>query len=125
MELELKYLAPYLPYKLKLVARNVISETPRKIYSELTAMNIMSLVEEDTLYKPILRNLSDLTNKNSSELKSKYQINNDIIFWIQELTVKNTNIKYLTVEAYTFLLEHHFDTFDLIKNGLAIDMNTL
>ncbi|WP_218823858.1 hypothetical protein, partial [Flavobacterium psychrophilum] len=60
MNLELKHLAPYLPYELELVARNVVSETPKRIFGKLSSMNIMSLVENDTLYKPILRPMSDL-----------------------------------------------------------------
>jgi len=154
MKLELKHLAGYLPYGLGLVARNVLSETPRRIYSNLNAMNIMSLIEGDTLYKPILHPLSDLTKEievNGEKfvpivelLKLEYPTQEKTGRY-SEITVSengfpNAFYKYQANRCLTIytshidgisfwnikkLIEWHFDIYGLIEENLAIDINTL
>jgi hypothetical protein len=130
MKIELKHLAVYLPYKLRLVARNVVSETPKRIYSNLTAMNIMSLVEGDTLYKPILRPLSDLTKE--IEVNGEKFVSLDKLAELEEVVCLqytteffDTSMNYLPYWIVQKLLEWHFDIYGLIENGLVIDINTL
>ena len=127
MKLELKHLAPYLPYGLE-VKHTIINKHSKIIGIEFTHELRIRLSNGlyayyDKILLPILRPFSDLKYKSTSELKSKYNINDDIIFWIQELTEKNIEIKYLTVETYNFLLQHHFDIFGLIDKGLAISIH--
>jgi len=119
-KLELHHLAGYLPYGLGLVARNVLSETPRRIYSNLNAMNIMSLVEGDSLYKPILRPLSDLTRK-ELELEG-------FDSHIDYLTYENKGSEWTLKAPFNmvqYLLSQHLDIHGLIPQKLAIDKNTL
>ena len=125
MKLELKHLAPYLPYELSLVARNVVSETPKRIYGKLTAMNIMSLAEGDTLYKPILRPLSDLTKEITVSGKTFTPIERIQIYDPKNVDYLIEQVKLGLVEVIVFniLLEWHFDVFSLIDNDLAINIS--
>ncbi len=119
MKLELKHLAPYLPYGLK-NQRNFYK--PKKIEG---IVGNKVYFGESTLFinqiKPILRPLSDLVK---SEWKSK-------IFKLQEiqevvaLLFTKCNYTETSVWEYEFLLKNHFDVFGLIEKGLAIDINTL
>ncbi|ENA1807862.1 hypothetical protein [Flavobacterium psychrophilum] len=123
MNLELKHLAPYLPYELELVARNVVSETPKRIFGKLTSMNIMSLVENDTLYKPILRPMSDL--------HCDFEIDNCNVY--NSLSVRSrSDLNYsepsFTKWAYDDvqkLLKLRFDVFGLIEKGIAISIHDI
>ena len=126
MKLELKHLAPYLPYKCRGVR---YSETAKgNLFTVLDAGNIHSFMD-DFPHKPILRPLSDLRNK-------------ELDYWIEiaEVTetitpdylIKSLIEKYsysMNFENYQKVLEYfnenHFDYMSLIKQGLAIDINTL
>ncbi len=136
MKLELKHLAGYLPYELGLVARNVVSETPRRIYGKLSAMNIMSLVEGDSLYKPILRPLSDLTKEIEVDGEKFVPIewlnkNKSVdLIEVQDLSGKKsifngrtTNIRFFEYCIIEKLYEWHFAV--NIPEHLYIDINTI
>ncbi|EMY3479095.1 hypothetical protein [Flavobacterium psychrophilum] len=123
MNLELKHLAPYLPYELELVARNVVSETPKRIFGKLSSMNIMSLVENDTLYKPILRPMSDLhcdfeiddcNVYNSLSARSR-----------SDLNYSEPSFTKLAYDDIQKVLKLHFDVFGLIEKGIAISIHDL
>jgi hypothetical protein len=115
MKLELKHLAPYLPYglKVRLKTRGTVYEligvTPKGI--------ILKGVDEVIWFKNIeliLRSLSDLED---DEYKNK-------IFNREYIIDKQTD-SYLDHYEWCFLFENHFDVFGLIDAGLAIDINTL
>ena len=124
MKLELKHLAPYLPYGLK-------------IYCDFEDGDIMicqleCLGEEEafldgsdwhyktnTAYKPILRPLSDLTDDQILELDNYHNFS---IIHYSDIKTDPTRYPYTIVQK---LLEWHFDVFGLIDAGLAIDINTL
>lgn len=124
MKLELKHLAPYLPYGLK-------SWSGEK---EILITGSTLYRMETIVIKPILRPLSDLTEKECKKL-----LNNDHIFnfWYG----KDKDGDYIYKEGYTssiyrsykgmpysmvqHLFQWHFDVFGLIDEGLAIDINTL
>jgi hypothetical protein len=123
------FLIPYLPYGIRYCEKKLnykdfsISFIERgEISTKGSVHNINNILKTDDYY-PILKPISDLEHKSSSELKSIYGVNDEIIFWLQELTEKNTVIKYITLETYTFLLQHHFDIFNLIKDGLAVSIH--
>lgn len=119
MELEEKHLKWYLGTGVQIKHKN--SGIYRlSIDQDNSEFISVKTVLETTGCKLVLKAISALKHKSSSELKAEYGINDDIIFWVQELTNTNTDIKYLTVEAYTFLLDYHFDIFDFNKKGLAI-----
>ncbi len=126
--LQAGFLTPYLPYDLQILFTDLNKQYPLVISNNSMSIrdgiNVKEVIESDYYY-PIFAPVSDLKNKSTSELKSKYGINDEIIFWIQELTEKNTEIKYLTVETYNFLLQYHFDIFDLITKGFAVSVHDI
>jgi len=127
-KLELKHLAPYLPYGLKGMSKN---ET---VFLLSTYQNMGCFIENRTIdtflndgYKPILRPLSDLTKeiKHNGEKFVPYIKAN----WSKrECDMYILGQKNINQAPYWFtekLLEWHFDIFGLIEAGLAIDINTL
>lgn len=139
--LELKHLAPYLPYKLRVLH----TESSREGYftSEETIETLSHECvcfvnsfnspadyyydEIDVLIKPILRPLSDLTKEILFE--ENIVIPFDVLNWDIEFTnaVINNIIPVLGL-AYSdieYLQKLHFDVFGLIPKGLAVDVNIL
>jgi len=120
MKLELKHLAPYLPYGL--VFNLTRSHNPFTcIGLTVHEDGIMahrkggsSNVSLDKYYKPVLRPMSDLTNEMAH--KSGYKNANAL-----KLMVISHKIPYIGMDN---LFTHHFDVFGLIHAGLAIDINT-
>lgn len=142
-KLELKNLAPYLPYEIEVMAGS------RRGYCLVAQINTTEHEREVTIaalcgvskdyYKPILRPLSDLTKEiehngerfvplnKLKEVDGEYLIGTgeDGALWfedscdlgIYEVTRCNALIQKL--------LEWHFDTQGLIDQGLAVDKNTL
>ena len=107
MKLELKHLAPYLPYGLE-----IINNVDKK--RELTIEYLNYWNESTIEIKPILRPLSDYTEDyanfwNYSFRDFKWEIKN----------------KQVSVLCWQDLLSKHYDVFGLIEAGLAIDINTL
>lgn len=145
-KLELKHLAPYLPYGLKMKSDTM--ELPLVGFiGELLILNdnsneVSSMISE-TFWKPILKPLSDLTK--FREFCGKSQIFMECYFSIsaQEETdfynngtipeywqininmLTNGDYKHLDYWIIQKLFEWHFDVFGLIPKGLAIDINTL
>ena len=120
-KLELKHLAPYLPYGLKMYSENLKGDNvyqwklkPEHIEDALAFQN-----------KPILRPLSDLTKDSHSiklfELCGNIDENLD---YLCEFNGDLTNTS-LSFRATQYLFLYHFDVFGLIPEGLAIDINTL
>lgn len=139
MELELKHLAPYLPYELKLLSSfnepATISnlhltdlDSRKAVCLQLDGVPITFRSENLDTIKPILRPLSDLTKEievdgeftivyNNLELEKYLNIDtwDKLEYWIN----------YLPFEIVTSFFKHHFDVFRLIEKGLAVDINTL
>ena len=110
--LELKHLAPYLPYELKIWYKLIVVDM-----QELSINNIDKVLEDSKHFKPILRPLSDLTKDDLDTLQCTELYNqiNDADFCIH----------LLPYQIAMYLIENHFDVFGLIEKGLAIDINTL
>ena len=116
-KLELKHLAPYLPYKLKVMGVDtyyeVIGYENENLLFEFGMGKLKSC-------KPILRPLSDL---------NKYPHKYESI--IDELSIESFGLLPLIVKetlCYSFFekcFENHFDVFGLIEKGLAINVNEL
>jgi hypothetical protein len=152
MKLELKHLAPYLPYRLQGIVNEEEIHTLLKLSLKYdqnpmwidTFNNIESTKGESEIrsvfpegFKPILRPLTDLTESKCKELLND---KNKFNFWYCE---NRTLGKYIFKEGYSsstykiseytrmpyymmeFFFRNHFDIFGLIKEGLAIDINTL
>lgn len=125
MKLELKHLAPYLPYGLKVIHNEDIDGVKYKpvnitdrFYSIPTAIL--------TNFKPILRPVSDL----QSDEFDMDDVSKGAILFLD----KTANLPYNSRESHIGsiqyrdmlkLLKWHFDIFGLIPKGLAIDIDTL
>jgi len=117
MKLELKYLAGYLPYDL-----NMDSHGRKYILNGFMLESLLNVQD-----KPILRPLSDLTKE--------IEVNGEkSIYLVEIMKIKENGdwigLQYKKIDENPFyviqkLLEWHFDIYELIKNGLAIDINTL
>lgn len=144
MKLELKHLAPYLPYGLKMEIQDFYNG--KKEIARFTGSHIGFSWDENTFIncKPILRPLSDLNNEiehNGERFIPLIEINTQsnefgLTYYVDDLSDglylmvkqdKNIHINYLVIpmEVMNLLFEWHFDVFGLIEQGLAIDINTL
>lgn len=129
VKLELKHLAPYLPYGLEIWFKT----SKRVKIHTMSANNINDVLHYTTNYKPILRPLSDLTKE--------IEHNGEKFVPIERID-KNNNLEILKClhdQDFDFpndtdlfpywvvcsFIEYHFDVFGLIDKGLAIDINTL
>ena len=134
MELQLKHIAPYLPYKLGIAdvdERHNDAEfyAVMKLESDHGLCNsIKDVLKEKTLWgsriKPILRPLSEL---NTDEIFSDSAFCSEIIIQDLESIWMSYDSPCMAdfVNGYHQLLENNFDVFGLIEKGLAIDINTL
>jgi len=145
-KLELKHIAPYLPYGLMCE----VTDKGKKTIAKLSGAYIDSsyaffdTVESEHGYegiKPILRPYSDLTDEFLEKLfnglaldviRTKYAliINIQIMGeWFKEIIsfrkYNGENQLSMSADLYNKLIENHFDVFGLIDKGLAIDINTL
>lgn len=135
MKLELKYLAPYLPYGLGIV-NSTLNQQHIKAFFKLKGikedkifLSRLSLPQDLKKYKPILRPLSDLDNNKLDywiEFANKIDEMN-VDYLIEALINKTFYAKdiHFSFRVYEVLFEMHFDVFGLIPQGLAIDINTL
>jgi hypothetical protein len=123
MKLELKHLAPYLPYGLMCQLTDQSKIKVAKLCGAYTdnSYAFFDTVESEHGYskiKPILRPLSDL-------LHGKYSLLSCDVLWHDLQAKRSHNIFKCKYEIIIGLLENHFDVFGLIEKGLAIDINTL
>jgi hypothetical protein len=146
MELEVKHLAPYLPYGLKLqyVVREKVEKTGvlqsishRDFETHPTRVSIEGLYNEEHIwmFKPILRPLSDLDKPivRSENLTVKPTRAFDLVkdeegVWCDEFYAdygESPTAKVDVTQMNFWLFEYHFDVYGLIPKGLAVDINTL
>ena len=135
MELELKHLAPYLPYGLKVETsdRTTFSYVRELVY-ELTGQEFVqtqisiNMIEGSAgQHRLILRPLSDLTKEiehNGEKFAPYIKLVNEGhgYLWGKLKTYNMDAVDYGCVQK---LFEWHFDVFGLIENNLAINKNTL
>ena len=116
---ELKHLAPYLPYGLKVLWAHRKGNIKKQTYFTLADA---SWLMSKPVFKPILRPLSDLTIKWywDNLQNSDYALTEEDVF-----EIKNTPRGHLKYYQFDYLCKHHFDFFGLIPKNLAIDINTL
>lgn len=122
MKLELKHLAPYLPYKVKILNG----------WGDIHTMNYTHLDDNGNNgvifgIKPILRNLSDLTKEiehnGEKFVPIDYFLGEDVD--LVENAVQINDLSYLPYNIVQKLLEWNFDVFGLIEKGLAINYNDI
>lgn len=128
MKLEVKHLAPYAPYGVRVI----LGTTER----DLTAISLDSPYCFVTAHKgsrekqmvgienvkPILRPLSDLPKQNGDDDNYNYLgiVNFAHAFSLDGKEVGVLAMPYLFIEE---LFKEHYDVFGLIKKGLAIDIS--
>lgn len=127
-KLELKHLAPYLPYGLKILYNHNKVNTFVEV---LNNENWLYIDDKKDIYytdfKPIFRPLSDLFNGHYEYILDEFSevsLESFKIAFLSKLKPLNTfdKINYTIVIK---LFENHFDVFGLIEKGLAIDINKL
>lgn len=123
-KLIIEHLAPYLPY----VVKGYHLEY-KKYWSDLYPENVEWFINNNSRVKIVLRPLSDLTK----EIK----VNGEKFVPIEKLeklfefkggnppTMSDCSVNMESYLEYQKLFEWHFDIFGLIKDNLAIDINTL
>lgn len=136
MELEVKHLAPYLPYGLSLVYQTT-NQIGKVIKENIGIMKSISHNEDEThptkvstsqmyngehiwMFKPILRPMKNL----------QYYIEFLNIYFVdfdknEGTLIKRINENYTRLNELEFLFKNHFDVFGLIDVGLAVDVNSL
>lgn len=151
MKLELKHLAPYLPYDLKLIAdegRVLKLDGLRKDVVFANNGPFVYKLDFDEI-KPILRPLSDLTKE--IEVKNEKFVPIEYLekYFLYGIEIKENAGHYYIYNSlqevringdlilnpvygvedecpfwvYDFLLQWHFDVFGLINKGLGVDFN--
>ena len=125
MKLEIKHLAPYLPYGLRIEHPTMMSGN-RKI-SEMRNLGQTSIEISHRIYvqisscKPLLRPLSDYADINSNSMNSlncdmSEQIN------LNEFAIGYICLGSLYQSTYDLCLKNHIDVFGLINQGLALPL---
>lgn len=153
--LELKHLAPYLPYRLKVKSIDIFEGDPifemgtESKNGLLSSAGIKWVLEDN--FKPILRPMSDLTelieidgqkiipidylNQGNLSVDESFlpvlEGDSEDGFWYENYSTDCGGYSIhsvsfkFTLSVYEKLLEWHFDVFGLIDKGLAIDINKL
>lgn len=141
MKLELKHITAYDLEKLVFM---LIDDDGRGFRDKIQSISVdygvidfknwepVSIIDSEEMerIKPILRPLSDLTKEQGQELKDlvkgssmiKNHLVNSLIRVDLPLNYVISKTPYCIIEK---LLEWGFDIFGLIKNGLAVDVNTI
>lgn len=125
MKLQLKHLSPYLPYGVQIEVTDFCVELgsyEQKKETYITTLDAYRLHYFNTDMRLILRPLSDLT-KEIEHNGEKFVPSKLLNFDFSDLS--QFDYEYIPYNLAAFLLEHHFDIFGLIENGLAIDINIL
>lgn len=133
MELKLKYLAGYLPYKLKILTNSVIREMVCELSSIETGSKRTSItnVINGIGHKPILHPLSDIAKYCKDlgfvPIRKFYDMRHvsdfELIAWEKELIKDIKNDKEFKLSDFKKLYEWHFDIYGLIEKDLAISIH--
>ena len=125
MKLEIKHLAPYLPFNIKV---QWVREDDKELIIQYLTISDYNFLIRRKYAKPILRPLSDLTKSievNGERFVPAYKMithgfHNQ--FWYE---TEIFDYRYLYAMDLEKLFEWHFDVFGLIEKGLAISYNDL
>ena len=117
MKLELKHLAPYLPYELNI-------QNNSGDFHKMTGYTLDAyFIKKHTVSpRPILRPLSDFNKGLYSEIFKTFYLN-----WqnSEDFCLTPIGVNSVSYELANILIKNHFDIFGLIEKGLAINVNTL
>ncbi|GEJ52796.1 TPA: hypothetical protein ACT5CK_002367 [Flavobacterium psychrophilum] len=136
MKLELKHLAPYLPYELKV--KDIDDASIKTLFGlKLKNKDLWLYYQNGTKdrgrIRPILRPLSDLDKPIERDInlivvpsRAFDLVKNEEGFWCDEYYAEYCESPTAKVEVTQFnfwLFEYHFDVFELIEKGLAISIH--
>ena len=123
-KIELKHIAPYLPYNLMLECQMGNSDFCYKgLKKELWPLNILST--DGFIWKPLLHPISELdTDILIEELcgKSSDNILDFISYFNSDNENKDVAISQAPYPVVEWCLSKHFDVFNLISSGLAVSL---
>ena len=125
MELELKYLAPYLPFRLKAKTKNHIQKINAISTDFVFFQNGYERYPFDEI-KPILRPLSDINifEEDLFELCKEFGTNTtDFTYSYTTILQNKIHNKPIVIYVFNFLISKHFDVFGLIEKDLAISIH--
>lgn len=149
MKLQVKHLAPYLPYKPKILVPHWrdVNKKETVIVMELSFDGYINLDNGNSHFvessKIFLRPLSGLHAEIHSNGKTfipiqilqkkftkRLRFDGDGFYYHIDKSVvrgksSDTHFPFSQLEAYEYLFEWHFDVFGLIEKGLAIDYNSV
>ncbi|QRE03476.1 hypothetical protein H0H26_11385 [Flavobacterium psychrophilum] len=128
MKLELKHLAPYLPYKLNV--QWLRTEDNSFQISEFNFCDAYWLFNRSNL-KPVLRPLSNFGDSDDTRKVHEFiglgkwcEAYDDYFnAWFDDLANVDKLILQAPQEMFNYFLANHFDVFGLIKNDLAISIH--
>lgn len=140
-KLELKYIAPYLPYGIRYCQKKQsykdysISFIEKGVISTRGNIDNINNILETDYYFPILKPISDLSILVKDEFE-KYdgirsgKADEEIINIFCEENgvdeiIENIELKSLPYECVEYMFKNHYDFFGLIDEGLAININEL
>jgi len=119
MKLELKHLAPYLPHKLSGIFRG----RKESLKSCTTVFINREILYGD--FKPILIPLRYFYNKPGKAYMDMLGCQLSIVHEIWELSDGRRPLNDVSLLTYLVMCRNHIDFNELIKKGLAVDINTL
>lgn len=132
MKLEIKHLAPYLPYKLNIMSEaHPGSKEPNIFQMKGIDVEVQRIIGENGVFaefkngfcKPILRPLSELKDYKIIGFENRRPGNEyDHAIYLHS---RGKSVLACEYEMVEILLKWHFDIFGLIPKGLAIDINTI
>jgi len=127
MKLKTTHIAPYAPYALKgyfFDKIEIVSEIDFE-YDTVTSQHERSIRVED--FRPILRPLSDLTKEIEHEgmrfIPWSFICYNTQQFYLTYFRNQTYDILSSPYNDIQKLCEWHFDVYNLIPQGLAVDIN--
>ena len=125
-KLQLKHLVPYFLYGVKLLFDN---GTHKPYIVELDVLHKLSPVLMYSKHKLILKPMSDLVNYYDEICWGLFDSRNPNNYESAKFMVDEVICNGVTFDTYFGLVEwlfkNHFDVFDLIKKGLAVDYKSL
>ena len=128
MKLELKHIAPYLPYELTFLFNGEIYPLDG-LDVNMDAFNADFGEVPIDFIKPILRPISGL-NAFLNEIRKNTIIESWEDDWLDHISdfsfkIQEANILACPYTLIEILFLNHFDVFGLIEKGIAIDINTI
>jgi len=129
-KLELKHLAPYLPYGLKYFIDYTDGDTEivnldGAFIDELYFDNGLTCGYESETIKPILRPLSDFKKTIIGNIKKELDISHNQCMEFLGFMDSEIKLDNVSVGLYIAMCKAHIDFNQLIEKGLAIDINTI